>query len=126
MANHDEMNGKVGNKRLIIKEEIKHKIHILNAQSASPVKICVTKKIKAAVVMTSASYSEALPSNISMYASCYDQLFFCAPKSRRKNARIGVHLKLAKRTILWSLPIHQALSSNSVQYNLCRCCRTFK
>jgi hypothetical protein len=76
MANHNEMSGKVDNKRLIIKEEIKLKIHKLNAQSASPVTIYVTKKIKAAVVMTSASYSEVLPSNISMYASCYDQLFF--------------------------------------------------
>jgi hypothetical protein len=43
MVNHNEMNGTVGNKRLIIKEEIKLKIHILNAQSASPVTIYVTK-----------------------------------------------------------------------------------
>jgi hypothetical protein len=46
MANHKEMYGKVGEKRLIIKEEIKLKIHIFNAQSASPVTIYVTKKFK--------------------------------------------------------------------------------
>jgi hypothetical protein len=44
MAKHNEMNGTVGNKRLIIKEEIKLKIHILNAQSASLVTIYVIKK----------------------------------------------------------------------------------
>jgi hypothetical protein len=126
MANHNEMKGAVGNKRLIIKEEIKIKIHILNAQSASPVTIYVTKKIKAAVVITSTSFSVVQHSNISMYTSCYGQLFFCVPQPHRKNARIGVHLKLAKRAILLSLPVHQALSSNSVQYNLYRCCRTFK
>jgi len=109
------MNGTVGNKRLIIKEAIKLKIHILNAQSASQVIIYVTKKIKVAAVMSLASYSVVLPSNISKHTSCYDQLFFCAPQSHRKNVRIGVHLKLAKRAILWSLPVHQALSSNSVQ-----------
>jgi len=76
MANHNEMNGTVGNEKLIIKEEIKLKNHILSAQSASPVTIYVTKRIKAAVVMIPASYSVVLPSNIPMYTSCCDQLFF--------------------------------------------------
>jgi len=74
MANHNEMNGKVGNKRLIIKDEIKLKCSV----GVSGYNLCY-KKIQAAVVMTPASYSVVLPSNISMYASCYDQLFLCSP-----------------------------------------------
>jgi len=42
MATHNAMNGTVGNKKLIIKDEIKFKIHILNTPSGSTVTIYVT------------------------------------------------------------------------------------
>jgi len=41
MATHNAMNGTVVNKRLIIQDEIKLKIHILNTKSGSTVTIYV-------------------------------------------------------------------------------------